>query len=172
MKARKKNLNEIPREIALWNGIIESIVSFSFVETPFSSRLHRSSPDSFVHLVIRIGRNGDAPRFIYVMKVTRHIEVGGSMGREDAEERVCEDEERRGRSGSTMVLNGTGFILRLRTSGTFDVTLCWWMAVKVVLLVNGGNGRLKRAFAAKIRSLLANKPTVSPATSIPIIAFQ
>lgn len=90
----------------------------------------------------------------------------------DAEERVCDDEERRGR-GSTVLLNGTGFILHLRTSGTFAMSRYadGWR-VKVVLLVNGGNARLKRAFAAKIRSLLANKPTVSPATSIPIIAFQ
>lgn len=45
------------------------------------------------------------------------------MRREDAEERVCEDEEKKGNE-STVVLKGTGFILHLRRSETFDVTLC------------------------------------------------
>ena len=84
-----------------------------------------------------------------------HIEIEGSMKRQNTEER--RDEQKR-ENGSTAVLKGTGFILHLRRSGTFDVTLCRWMVVKVVLLVNGGNRRLKRAFAVKIRSLRANKP--------------
>lgn len=45
------------------------------------------------------------------------------MSCEDAEERLCKDGERRG-NGNTVVLKGTEFTLRLRMSGTFDVTLC------------------------------------------------
>lgn len=55
-----------------------------------------------------------------------HIEVGGSMKREDTEaERVCAKRgEETGEERAAAVLKGTGFILRLRRSGTFDVTLC------------------------------------------------
>lgn len=63
-------------------------------------------------------------RFIYVTKVTG-IEAGGSMRHEDAEERVCKDEEKGG-NGSTVALKGTGFILRLRWSSTSCYADGWW----------------------------------------------
>lgn len=87
----------------------------------------------------------------------RHIEVQGSMRRKSAQERVCEDEERRGNDREHRKTKRVGFILHLRTFGTFDVTLCWWIMVKVMLFING---RLIRAIATKIRSLVSDKSIV------------
>jgi len=115
----------------------------------------------FVHPVKKSTGTVRVIRFIYVMEVTGVSKLEDRWGvrtRKNASVRRRREERKR---EHCVVLKGTEFILRLRRSGTFDVTLCWWMVVKVVLLVNGGNGRLKRAFAVKIRSLRANKPTVS-----------
>lgn len=99
-----------------------------------------------------IDTSSGAVRFIYVIKVTDISKLEDRWGvkaRKNALAKTMKGEETK---GNTMILKGTGFILHLRTFGTFDVTLCLWI-VKVMLFVNG---RLKRAFAKIRRSLLIN----------------
>lgn len=100
----------------------------------------------------KIDTNSGAIRFIYVMKVTGISKFEDRWGVKARKSEYAKTKKEKETKENTEILKGTGFILHLRTSGTFDVTLCWWIMVKVMLFVNG---RLIRTFVTKIRSLVS-----------------
>lgn len=100
---------------------------------------------TFVHPMKKSAMKGRWSDTIYLCHESHgHIEAGGSMRHEDAEECICKDEEEGG-NGSTVALKGTGFILRLRWSSTSCYADGWWWKwCFLLMVVTGGWKELSR----------------------------